>query len=275
MFARTLSRIHFREGRRFEYIREDEVIGQIQTSLRNMGYAFSQTTIQSQVDSVTFQAQIVIAVDPGPLAFIDQINVDGNETVSERNVVRESALRVGQQFDQRRLNRAQREIFSHHLFRFVTISIPEQPRDSTVTIDVRVRENPLRSVSLLAGVGTEEIVRGSVSWVHRNPFGNAHHIGVTARASFLEQRFSADYLIPFVFNTQSSIVISPFAQRIDERNYYVTRIGASNSFVYQYNQELAGTFSYEFTTNQEAFDTDTKLFRDRTETYRQSTFTLS
>jgi outer membrane protein insertion porin family len=275
MFERTLSRIHFREGRRFEYIREDEVIGEIQTSLRNMGYAFSQTTIQSQVDSVTFQAQIVIAVDPGPLAFIDQINVDGNETVSDRNVVRESALRVGQQFDQRRLNRAQREIFSHHLFRFVTISIPEQPRDSTVTIDVRVRENPLRSVSLLAGVGTEEIVRGSVSWVHRNPFGNAHNIGVTARASFLEQRFSADYLIPFVFNTQSSIVISPFAQRIDERNYYVTRIGASNSFVYQYNQELAGTFSYEFTTNQEAFDTDTKLFRDSTETYRQSTFKLS
>lgn len=275
MFDRTMQRIHFQEGRRFEYIREDEVVGEIQTTLRNMGYAFSKTTITTQVDSTMYTAKVRIEVDPGPLAYIDTINVEGNESVSERLVVRESALRAGQRFDQRRLNRAQREIFSHHLFRFVTISMPEQERDSTVTLDVRVRENPLRSVSLSGGVGTEEIVRGSVSWIHRNPFGNAHNIGVTARGSFLEQRFSADYLIPYVFNTQSSIIISPFAQRIDERNFFVTRVGAVNSFVYQYNQELAGTFSYEFTTNQEAFNNDLALFRDSTDTYRQSTFRIT
>jgi outer membrane protein insertion porin family len=275
VFDLTLSRIHFQEGKRFEYIREDEVVGQIQSALRNIGYAFSKTTISSSVDSTLFSAKIRIEVDPGPLTYIESINVEGNESVSERLVIRESALRVGQRFDQRRLNRAQREIFSHHLFRFVTISMPEQERDSTVTLDVRVRENPLRSVSLSGGIGTEEIVRGSVSWVHRNPLGNAHNLGITARGSFLEQRFSADYLIPYVFNTQSSIIVSPFAQRIDERNFFVTRIGAVNSFVYQYNQELAGTFSYEFTTNQEAFDNDQKLFRDSTETYRQSTFRIT
>lgn len=275
MFERTLNRIHFQEGERFEYIREDEVIGEIQSTLKNMGYSFSKTSISTEVDSTLFEARVRIEVDPGPLAYIDSIIVEGNESVTERLVVRESALRVGQRFDQRRLNRAQREIFSHHLFRFVTISMPDQERDSTVTLDVRVRENPLRSVSLSGGIGTEEIVRGSISWVHRNPLGNAHNLSLNARASFLEQRFSTDYLIPYVFNTQSSIIISPFAQRIDERNFFVTRVGAVNSFVYQYNQELAGTFSYEFTTNQEAFDNDMKLFRDSTETYRQSTFRIT
>jgi outer membrane protein insertion porin family len=275
MFERTLNRIHFQEGERFEYIREDEVVGEIQNTLRNMGYAFSKTSISSVVDSTQFTARIRIEVDPGPLAYIDSIVVEGNESVTERLVIRESALRSGQRYDQRRLNRAQREIFSHHLFRFVTISMPEQERDSTVTLDVRVRENPLRSISLSGGVGTEEIVRGAVSWVHRNPFGNAHNLSLNARASFLEQRISTDYLIPYVFNTQSSIILSPFAQRIDERNFFVTRVGALNSFVYQYNQELAGTFSYEFTTNQEAFNNDLSLFRDSTETYRQSTFRIS
>ena len=275
LFKSTLNRIHFQEGRRFEYIREDEVTGEIQSTLKNMGYAFSRTSIITQVDSTLFEARIRIEVDPGPLAYIDSIRVEGNESVSQRLVVRESALRPGQPFDQRRLNRAQREIFSHHLFRFVTLSLPDQERDSTVTLDVRVRENPLRSVSLSGGIGTEEIVRASVSWVHRNPLGNAHNVSLTARASFLEQRFSTDYLIPYVFNTQSSIIISPFAQRIDERNFFVTRVGAVNSFVYQYNQDLAGTFSYEFTTNQEAFDNDLKLFRDSTETYRQSTFRIT
>jgi len=275
MFERTLNGIHFQEGERFEYIREDEVIGEIQSALRNMGYAFSKTSISTQIDSTVFEARIRIEVDPGPLAYIDSIIVDGNESVAERLVVRESGLKQGQRFDQRRLNRAQREIFSHHLFRFVTISMPEQERDSTVTLDVRVRENPLRSISLSGGIGTEEIVRGSVTWVHRNLLGNAHNLSLNARASFLEQRLSTDYLIPYVFNTQSSIIISPFAQRIDERNFFVTRIGAVNSFVYQYNQDLAGTFSYEFTTNQEAFNNDLALFRDSTETYRQSTIRLT
>lgn len=275
MFERSLRRIHFQKGERFEYIREDEVIGEIQSTLKNMGYAFSKTSISSQVDSTLFEARIRIEIDPGPLAYIDSILVEGNESVTERLVVRESALRQGQRFDQRRLNRAQREIFSHHLFRFVTISMPEQERDSTVTLDVRVRENPLRSISLSGGIGTEEIVRGSISWVHRNPFGNAHNLSFNARASFLEQRISTDYLIPYVFNSQSSVIISPFAQRIDERNFFVTRVGAVNSFVYQYNQDLAGTFSYEFTTNQEAFNNDLALFRDSTETYRQSTFRIT
>ena len=275
LFERKLNQLHYRQDERYEMIREDEVIGEIQNTLKNMGYAFSQTSIQTKIDSTNYQADIVILVDPGPLTTIDKFTVEGNETVSEEHVIRESALRVGQQFDQRRINRAQREIFSHHLFRFVTITLPEQPRDSTVELYVRVRENPLRSISLLAGVGTEEIIRGSVAWMHRNPFGNAHNLGVTARASFIEQRFSADYLIPYIFNTRSSYVVSPFAQRIDERNFFVTRLGIVNSFIYQYSQELASTISYEFTTNQEAFDNERKLFRDSTQTYQQSTIKIS
>lgn len=274
-FERTLRRLHFREGRRFETIRQDEVIGEIQTALKNMGYAFARTSLESTVDSLTYRASVTIKVDPGPVTYLNEFIVEGNETVSEALVIRESGLRIGQVYDQRRINRAQQEIFSHHLFRFVTISLPEQSRDSTATLLVRVRENPLRSVSVLAGAGTEEIIRGSITWMHRNPFGNAHNLGVTARASFIEQRFSADYLMPYIFNTNSSVVISPFAQRLEERNFFVSRLGAVSSFVYQYNRDLAGTISYEFTTNQEAFDNDLKLFRDSTQTYRQSTIKLS
>lgn len=274
-FERTLSKLHFREGRRFETIRQDEVVGEIQTALKNMGYAFAKTNLEATVDSLSFRANIIIQIDPGPVTYLNEFIVEGNETVSEAHVIRESGLRIGQVYDQRRINRAQQEIFSHHLFRFVTISLPQQPRDSTATLLVRVRENPLRSVSVLAGAGTEEIVRGSVTWMHRNPFGNAHNLGVTARASFIEQRFSADYLMPYIFNTNSSVVVSPFAQRLVERNFFVSRIGAVSSFVYQYSRDLAGTISYEFTTNQEAFDNDLKLFRDSTQTYRQSTIKLS
>lgn len=275
LFTRAIDRSPFQAGRRYELIRQPEVEGLFLNALKNLGYAFASTRIESKIDSTRYIANIKIILDPGPETKIGTINVSGNETVSQRLVIRESALATGQKFDQRRLNRAQQEIFSHHLFRFVTISIPEQPRDSTVDMEMRVRENPLRSISIRGGVGTEELLRTSVSWTHRNPFGNANSLSISGRASFIEQRGNVDYLIPYLYNTNSSFVISPFIQRLEEKNFLLLQAGATNSFIYQYSQNLAGTISYEFSTNEEAFGDRRAIFRDSVEVFRQSSIKIS
>lgn len=275
LFSRAVDRNPYQSGRRFELIKQPEVEGLFLNTLKNIGYAFAKTQVTAEIDSIRYSAQIKIILDPGPPTKIGTISVTGNETVSERLVIRESALSTGQNFDQRRLNRAQQEIFSHHLFRFVTINIPEQARDSTVDLEMRVRENPLRSLRLQGGVGTEELLRTSVSWTHRNPFGNAHSITISGRASFIEQRANVDYLFPYLFNTNSSIVISPFIQRLEEKNFLLLQAGATNSFVYQYSQNLAGTVSYQFSTNEEAFGNKRAIFRDSVEVFRQSSIKFS
>lgn len=275
LFSRAVDRNPYQSGRRFELIKQPEVEGLFLNTLKNIGYAFAKTQVTAEIDSIRYSAQIKIILDPGPPTKIGSISVTGNETVSERLVIRESALSTGQNFDQRRLNRAQQEIFSHHLFRFVTINIPEQARDSTVDLEMRVRENPLRSLRLQGGVGTEELLRTSVSWTHRHPFGNAHSITISGRASFIEQRANVDYLFPYLFNTNSSIVISPFIQRLEEKNFLLLQAGATNSFVYQYSQNLAGTVSYQFSTNEEAFGNKRAIFRDSVEVFRQSSIKFS
>jgi len=275
LFNRTNSRSPFREERRYELIKQPEVEGLFLNTLKNLGYAFATARIDTDIDSTRYTAKINIILHPGPETRIGSINVTGNETVSQRLVIRESALESGQKFDQRRLNRAQQEIFSHHLFRFVTINMPEQPQDSTVDLDMRVRENPLRSIRLQGGVGTEELLRTSISWTHRNPFGNAHSLSISGRASFIEQRANVDYLFPYLFNTNSSFVISPFIQRLEEKNFLLLQAGATNSFVYQYSQNLAGTISYEFSTNEEAFGDRRAIFRDSVEVFRQSSIKIS
>jgi outer membrane protein assembly complex protein YaeT len=275
LFSRIMDRNPFQVDRRYELIKIPEVEGLFLNTLKNIGYAFATTQVTTEIDSARFSAQIKIILDPGPPTEIGSISVTGNETVSEGLIIRESALTSGQKFDQRRLNRAQQEIFSHHLFRFVTINIPEQPRDSIVDVEMRVRENPLRSLRLQGGVGTEELLRTSVSWAHRNPFGNAHSLTISGRASFIEQRANVDYLFPYLFNTSSSVVISPFIQRLEEKNFLLLQAGATNSFVYQYSQNLAGTISYEFSTNEEAFGDRRSIFRDSVEVFRQSSIKFS
>lgn len=274
-FIRSQRRNPFSTGKRYELIKQPEAEGLFLKNLKNLGYAFATTRVEAHVDSLYYTAAVKITLNPGPLTYLGDITIEGNETVSNELVVRESALSRGDRFDQRKLTRAQQEIFSHHLFRFVTITIPEQPQDSTVDLHLRVRENPLRSLHLQLGAGTEELLRGQVSWTHRNPFGNAHSLSISGRASFIEQRTNIDYLFPYLFNTNSSFVISPFVQRLEEKSFLLFRAGAVNSFIYQYNQNLAGTISYEFSTNEEAFGSRTAIFRDSTEIFRQSSIKIS
>ncbi|MEX0929050.1 MAG: BamA/TamA family outer membrane protein [Balneolales bacterium] len=250
-FRRNQREHGLRVGQRYQLIRHTDVEGRFMNTLRNMGYAYAQVKVTAEVDTVANSADVFIHLNTGPVGYFDNIRVTGVQSMPEEYVIRESSIQPGDRFSQTKLRDAQRQIFSHHLYRFATITVPDQPRDSTVDISINVREHELRSIRILGGVGIEEIVRGDVSWQHRNPFGNAHSFTTRARVSLLEQSGNFDYLIPYIFNTYSSFTVSPFAQRLTEQNYQLLRGGINNTFLYQYSQALTGTIAYEYTRNEE------------------------
>ncbi|MEX0773846.1 MAG: BamA/TamA family outer membrane protein [Balneolales bacterium] len=262
-FRRSQEQQSLREGQRYQLIRHSDIEGRFLNTLRNMGYVHADVEVAADVDTVENTAAVFINLNPGAVAYFDSIRVTGTQTVPGNYVVREGSIKPGERFSQDKLRAAQREIFSHHLFRFATITVPEQSRDSTVDINVNVREHALRSVRVQGGVGVEELIRADVSWQHRNILGNAHSFTSRARGSFLEQSANVDYLIPYIFNTHSSITISPFVQRLDEQNYQLLRGGINNSFLYQYSQKLAGTIAYEYTRNEEQITGDTEIIEEQ------------
>lgn len=268
-FQSVRKRQPLQPGNRLESISLPETEGRFRNALQNLGYAFARVSVS------TDSSRVRVILAPGPMAYIDSVRVDGHRSVTAGLVRRESGLSRGDRFSQARLGQAQQELFNHHLFRFATVSVPPQPPDSTVDLVIRVREQPLRSVTAALGVGSEEYLRGNATWTHRNPFGNAHTVSVSTRASFLEQRVNADYLIPYVFNTKSSFLFSPFAQRVDEKGYVLYRGGASNSFLYRYSQRLAGTLTYELTRNEEFLKSATLTLKDSTLLYNQSSMQLT
>jgi outer membrane protein insertion porin family len=249
-YNRALRQNPLREGNRYELIRFPDVENLFLDVFRNLGYAFPEISMHGDVDTLARKAVLKIVLDPGPKSYFDTFEVEGAETVSEAYILRESDIRPGDEFSQRKLMNARREVFGHHLFRFATVGLPEQPRDSTVNLLVRVREYPLRSIELRGGLGSEEIVRGLASWTHRNPFATAHRFSVTLRGSFIEQRANMEYLFPYVLNTYGSFSVSPFAQRLNETSFLLLKGGVNNSYIYQYRQNLLGTIGYEYSRNE-------------------------
>lgn len=240
-----------REGQRYQTIRQPDAEGRFIEVMQNNGYPWSNAVVTADIDSVAKAADVTVTLRPGPKSYFSNFYFEGIETVPERIVRREMDIEQGEMYDNRKLQEAQRQIFGHHLFRFATITIPEQERDSTIDLQVRVRENHLRTVQAVVGFGSEEYLRGRVSWQHRNISGTGHRLGFNARGSFIEQRVGGDYLVPYVFNSRSSFVTAPYGQRRLEPAFELLRLGITNSLVYQHRRTETATASYEFSINEE------------------------
>jgi outer membrane protein assembly factor BamA len=219
--------------------------------MENHGFPWASVVIEADIDSLTKRANVRILLKPGAKSYFDEFTFEGVETVPDRIVAREMEAKPGGLYDSREIQESQRQIFGHHLFRFATITIPEQEQDSTIDLQVRVRENPLRTIQATIGFGSEEYLRGQVSWQNRNISGTGHRLGFNARGSFIEQRLGADYLIPYVFNTRSSFVSSLYGQRRLEPAFELMRVGITNSLIYQIKRSQTATTSYEFSANEE------------------------
>lgn len=274
-FNRTKNRHDYTTGNRYQTIRLPDVKGMFDQTLQNNGYPWPEIDVISTVDSLNKTADVEIRIQPNSKSYFDSIELEGVESVPDRIVLQEMDIKQGDVFDQRKLQEAQRQIFGHHLFRFATVTVPEQPQDSTIDLRVRVRENPLRSLQATIGFGNEELLRGQLSWQHRNITGTGHRLGFSGRGSFIEQRLSADYLIPYVFNTRSSFVASPFGQRRLEPSYELLRVGITNSLIYQVRRNFTASATYEFTINEEIVRRDDAALPDSMLDYNVSSLTFS
>lgn len=285
-FITIKNRLPYRVGNRYETVTRSEVEGNLIGALRNMGYPYASSEIEASIDSVSKTAKVLLKSVPGPRARFDSVLVEGEEHLPAKYIARETGIKKNEYFSEDQLREAQREVFNHHMLRFALISIPDQPRDSLINIKVRVKESALRSIQLRAGIGNltriddgwadvHKLFRGQATWIHRNVRNKGERITISGSASAIEQRFGIDYLFPYLFNTKSSFISSPFVSHQLEPSYEIMRGGMINSFVYQYSSNFTGTVSYEYTLNNEITTGSQESLPDSIQSYNVSSFNLN
>lgn len=284
-FSNILRKLPYREGRRYEPVLKPKVEGDLILALKNMGYAYASSEVQASVDTLSKSATVALINYPGPRTRFDSVKVEGNISIDDYYIARETGIEEGELFSENQLREAQREVFSHHLLRFAIVNIPDQARDSTINVLIRVKESPLRSIQLEAGAGNfnrihspaefYKLFRGQVSWIHRNVRQKGERFSTTAKVSAFEQSLNADYLFPYIYNTKSSVILSPFMEHKLEPSYEIVRGGINNSFVYKYSQKLTGTFSYEYTLNNEITRQSQAELPDSILSYNVSSFSAN
>jgi outer membrane protein insertion porin family len=274
-FERAAEQHDFQVGSRFQTLRKADVEGRFLNLLEEFGFAWPEVEVLSEIDSLSNRADVTIRATPNTRTYFSDIEIEGDISVPERILIRETEIKEGERYSRSKLQSAQRQVFNHHLFRFATITVPDQPQDSTLSIVLRVRENPKRSVQAMIGFGREELLRGQLSWQNRNISRTGHRFGVSGRGSFIEQRLSTDYLIPYVFNSRSSYVVTAFGQHKLEPSFELFQAGFNNSLIYQLDRSKTASASYEFSINEEISRNADAALPDTVLNYNVSSLSLS
>lgn len=222
-------------GSRYTEFNRSQIEDDVARWLRNQGYAFARVTSSVTTDTDARTADLRFLVDPGPRARIDSIDISGNTAVERRVIERSLPFKTGDVFSADALSEGQRNLFNLNLFRVALADVPDQPRDSLVTVRYRVREANMRTLAGEVGYGTAIGVTAEGRWSHRNFFGNARSFTASAVAetgypndarflpAFLagtggstvtERRFRAGLLLrePYVFSPSLSASVEPFGE---------------------------------------------------------------
>ena len=214
---------------------------------RNRGYAFADVGVEAFPDSSGLLADVRLKVNAGPRARIDSIHVEGAASVARHVVTRELPFKEGDWFDASKLAEGQREVFGLNLFQLAVVNMAEgQPRDSTVSVLVRVREGPVHIANAFGGYFTEGgvTVRGSIT--HRNFLGAARSItaGGEARTGWPQsvktprgtniRDFQASVSLrqPYVFDRRLSLTAQPFYRLRDDEIEYSRAYGSTGTLLY-------------------------------------------
>lgn len=267
----------------------DSILG----TLHNRGYPFAEVFRNFDTDVNRRAVAVSFFVDPGPLAFVDTVEVVGPRTVDDNVVRRMLTVRSGQVFSQERLLESQRELYRLGVFEYVDIALADSSTgdssDSLVAIRAQVSEGRLKRLQTSLGYGTFDCMRSVTSWTVRDFLGGGRTFDLSVRlskvgvgppvefvpdrlcrvlAQDIESRRSINYELtgsvrfPYVFSPRTQATMAATAERRSEINAYLREaVGGVVSVTRETGFDIPITASYSLSYGKT--EADDATFCDR------------
>ncbi len=161
--------------------------GALLTALQEQGYA--QASVDPPVATlipVEHALDVSFHVVTGPRVDIGQITIAGLQRTNERYVRRRLLLAPGELYQPSKIEAARQDLVATGVFSGVKISAaPKLDAEGRIPLRIDLSERKLHAVSIDAAFSTDLGGSLGVTWTHRNLFGNAEQLNLSAAATGL------------------------------------------------------------------------------------------
>lgn len=182
------------------------------------GYAFAQVRPRGDRDYENRTISITYYIDEGPRAYIERINIRGNDRTREYVIRREFDIAEGDAFNRVLIDKAERRLKNLTFFKEVRISTERGSAPDRVVINVDVEEQPTGEVSFGVGYSTSDGVIGDISISEKNFLGRGQYVRLAVGGGGSKQTYEFSFMEPYFMGRRISMSLDLYRKVYDDND---------------------------------------------------------
>lgn len=144
-------------------------------------------------DKATLSADV--ALDPGPRLRFGNLSFQGHSRMRLDRLRAIAGFPSGKVFSPKELDRVTKRLRRTGVFKSVSLAEADTIRDlDLLDVSASLSENKLRRLAFSAEISTDSGIQSEVKWIHRNLWGGAERLTLTAKGAGLGSA-AQDYLV--------------------------------------------------------------------------------
>ena len=225
---------------------EDSIIA-ITENVAGKGYAFAQVTPRGDRNFESRTINVVYTVDQGAKAYIERIEIRGNERTRDFVIRREFDVSEGDAFNQVLIQRAKRRLEALNFFEKVEIATAPGSQPDQVVLVVDLVEKSTGEFSIGAGYSTGgenegPSIEGSIT--ERNFLGRGQYIRFSAGGGKNSRDYSFSFTEPYFLGRRIAAGFDIYRQTRDYDEYESDITGGTVRFGLPITDNVSGQLAY-------------------------------
>ncbi|MET3589933.1 outer membrane protein insertion porin family [Bartonella silvatica] len=245
----------------------EQSVAIINNKVADSGYAFAKVEPRGNRNLKNHTISIVYNIEQGPRAYIQRIEIRGNEKTRDYVIRRELDLNEGDAYNQTLVQRAKRRLESLGFFKGVNISMVPTDQPDQINLVVDVVEASTGDLSLSGGYttgGTSPGMSLEVSVTERNLGGRGQYIRLGVGAGQEKSRnYNLSFVDPYFLGYRLSAGVDIFRSTYRaDKAYDVRQTGGSLRFALPINDQLSANVAYSYVQEEYDFGGDYDLGKE-------------
>ena len=227
-------------GDTFNSLRVEQSVEDLTVKVAEGGYAFAQVRPRASRDYENKTISLTYYIEEGPRAYVERINIIGNDRTREYVLRREFDLAEGDAFNRALLDKAERRLKNLGFFEKVSITTSRGSAPDQVVVNVNVEEKATGEVSFGIGYSTTDGVIGDVSVSEKNFLGRGQYVKVAVGGGTDTQSYEFAFREPFFLGRRVGLDVDLYRKVTEEndyRDYDQDKIGGGFGFTLPLREE--------------------------------------
>jgi outer membrane protein insertion porin family len=244
-------------GALFDGARLDKSNDKLSTELAKLGYPFARVQTHTLRDATGQRINISFAIEQGPRAYVERIDIHGNTRTRGYVIRREFDIAEGDAFNKGLIDRAERRLKNLDYFKTVKITTKPGSASDRVILDVELQEKDTGDFNVAGGYSTTEGWLAEIKLGDRNFAGT----GVALNSAFTYGQYARGFDVsatdPGFFGNRASAGIDLSAKETDlspYQSYGTVNYGATMLVGTPISEQLGMQFRYSISRQDVTLD---------------------